>query len=200
MNITNLSDTIVAKSDQLNADDLIHAPRTITVTGVTRYSEGGKKAFAINYEGDTGRPFKPCLSMRRVILHGWGENGAQWIGRSMTLYNDPTVIWAGEEVGGVRISAMSDIPKPIKVKIAKNKKQKQEYNIDVLKVADKPEYPANAFNDNFEAWKAAVLSGKLTTEQLINRCESKGKLTDKQKQQIRDIPRDADLDIPEGDE
>ena len=201
MSIENLSDTITAKSDQLNADDLIHAPRTIKVTGVTRYTgDKGKKAFYLNYEGDTGRPFKPCLSMRRIILYGWGENGSQWIGRSMTLYCDPTVTYGGEERGGVRISAMSDIAKPFKVKIAKNKAQKQEYNIDVLQVAEKSPYPADAFNKNFDAWRDAVLNKKITTEQLINRCEAKGTLTDEQKQQIRDIPRNADVELNIEDE
>ena len=195
MSIENLSDTITAKSDQLNADDLIHAPRTITVTGVTRYSENGEKAFAINYEGDTGRPFKPCKTVRRIILHGWGENGAQWIGRSMTLYCDPSVKWAGKEVGGIRVSAMSDIAKPINVKLSATRGSKVAHTVDVLQVAQKPEYSADAFDKNFEAWKDAVLNKKITTEQLINRCEAKGTLTDEQKQQIRDIPRDADVEL-----
>lgn len=200
MTITNLSDTIVAKSDQLNADDLIHAPRTITVTDVKRYTENGEKAFAIHYEGDTGRPFKPCKTVRRIILHGWGEDGSKWIGRSMTLYCDPTVKWAGKEVGGIRVSAMSDIPKPINVKLSATRGSKVAHTVDVLQVAEKPDYPQDAFNNNFEAWKGAVLGGKLTTEQLINRCESKGRLSEQQKQKIRDIPRDNDLEIPEGDE
>lgn len=195
MNIENLSDTIVAKSDQLNADDLIHAPRTIVVTGVNRYSENGEKAFAINYEGDTGRPFKPCKTVRRIILHGWGENGAQWIGRSMTLYCDPSVKWAGKEVGGIRISAMSDIPKPINVKLSATRGVKTAHTVNVLQVAEKPDYPDDAFNNNFAAWSDAVLSLKLTTEQLINRCESKGRLSDEQKKRIRDIPKDADVDL-----
>jgi hypothetical protein len=34
-----LSDTIAPKSDQLNADDLIGGPRTITITGIKKVAD-----------------------------------------------------------------------------------------------------------------------------------------------------------------
>jgi len=138
MSINDLSDTIIAKSDQLNADDLIGATKTIVVSGVKRYSENGSNAFSINYEGDCGRPFKPCKTMRKVILLAWGADGSKWIGRSMTLYNDPKVVYAGKEVGGVRISHISDITKNIVVMLTATRGKKKEHIIKTTEPQEKP--------------------------------------------------------------
>ena len=85
-----LSHTIVPKSDQLNADDLIAGNITITVTDI-KASDSPDQPVIIHYENDNGRPYKPCKSMRRVLIQAWGANGKQWIGKSMTLYRDPDV-------------------------------------------------------------------------------------------------------------
>jgi hypothetical protein len=103
-----MSQFIVAKSDQLNADDLLGGPRTITITGV-RGTDAADQPVAVNYEGDAGKPYKPCKSMRRVMVHCWGKDAAKYAGRSMTLYCDPDVQFGGMKVGGIRISHMSDI-------------------------------------------------------------------------------------------
>lgn len=47
--------TIIAKSDQLNADDLIGSERTIKVTRVT-VTEKAEQPCVINFEGDEGKP------------------------------------------------------------------------------------------------------------------------------------------------
>jgi hypothetical protein len=63
-------DTIVPKSDQLNSDDLIGGPRTIRLTKV--HLTGEEQPVALHYEGDDGKPYKPCKSMRRVLVQLWG--------------------------------------------------------------------------------------------------------------------------------
>ena len=70
--VTNLRDTILAKSDQLNADDIIGTGITITVTAVKR-GDSAEQPVVIHYQGDNGRPYKPCKTMRRVLIAGWGE-------------------------------------------------------------------------------------------------------------------------------
>ena len=145
MSINDLSDTIEAKSDQLNADDLAGSTKTIKVTNVVRYSDKGIPAFYIDYEGGHGRPFKPCKSVRRVIMFAWGKDGSQWIGRSMTLYCDQTVIYAGKEVGGIRVSHMSDIPKRISIKLTEKRGSKKEVFIDILEPTQKPQLPDETF-------------------------------------------------------
>jgi len=89
--MTNLENTIVPKSDQLNVDDFITGPKTIKITGVK--VTGGEQSVSISYEGDSGKPWKPCKSMRRVLIQVWGGNGDNYIGKSIALYVDPTVKW-----------------------------------------------------------------------------------------------------------
>src|SRR3546814_10205634 len=80
-NVRDLRDTIVPKSDQLNAEQLLGGPITITVTDVKR-GGGEEQPVVIHYEGEGGRPYKPCKSMRKVLVFAWGSDGGAWIGRS----------------------------------------------------------------------------------------------------------------------
>lgn len=105
--MTDLSATIDPKSNQMNADDLIGGPKTITITRVSANQSSTEQPIAISYQGDNGKPYFPCKSMRRVLVSVWGKDGAAYAGRSLTLYRDPTVTWGGLAVGGIRISHMS---------------------------------------------------------------------------------------------
>jgi hypothetical protein len=132
--VLDLRPTIVPKSDQLNADQLIGGPMTITVTRVSATS--GDQPVSINYDGDKGRPYKPCLTMRKVLVLAWGHDGNKWPGRSMRVYNDPDVRFGKDTVGGVRISHLSHIPAKIKATLAVTKGKKALYEIDRLDDAD----------------------------------------------------------------
>jgi len=101
---------IAPKSDQINADDLIGGPLTITITRVSANESAPEQPINIFFQGDGGKPFRPCKSMRRVMVHVWGSDASKYAGRSMTLYRDPKVQFGGMSVGGIRISHMSDIP------------------------------------------------------------------------------------------
>jgi hypothetical protein len=96
--------------------------------------------------------------MRKVLIHAWGADGRQWAGRSMTVYNDPTVKWAGEEVGGIRISHMTDIERDIKVSLTTTRGKKAKYEVHRLssavagQLADITGSPTvEALKDNFGA-------------------------------------------------
>jgi hypothetical protein len=102
-----MSQFIAARSDQMNADDLLDAPRTITVTKVSATPDSAEQPVSIHYEGDGGKPFKPCKTVRRIMVGIWGKDASQYVGRSMTLYRDPTVAFGGMQVGGIRVSHMS---------------------------------------------------------------------------------------------
>lgn len=131
--IDDLRSTIIPKSDQLNADQLVSGPMEITVTDV-RVGSSDDQPISIHYEGDAGRPYKPCKTMRKVLIFAWGPDGRDWIGRSMTLYHDPQVKWAGAEVGGIRISHLSHIDSDVNVSLAKTKGSKALHTIRRLKV------------------------------------------------------------------
>lgn len=128
MDISDLRHTIVPKSDQLNADQLLGGPMTIRVSGV-KLSESSEQPVVVSYEGDGGRPFKPCKTMRKVLIHAWGPDGRKWAGRAMTVYNDETVKFGGESVGGIRISHMSHIERDVKVSLTATKGKKAMYLI-----------------------------------------------------------------------
>lgn len=120
-----LAKAIEPKSDQLNADDLITGPITITVTDV-QINEQAEQKVVIHYDGDHGKPYKPCKSMTRVMAEIWGgaDNGKSFVGQSMTLYRDPKVKWGGVEIGGIRISHMTGIERdtPVMLTVTKGKR------------------------------------------------------------------------------
>lgn len=128
--MTDLSSTILAKSDQLNADDLMVNPITIKITNVTGID--GEQPIRINYENENKKPYYPCKSMRRVLVHVWGADGRAYVGRSLTLYRDPDVTWAGEKIGGIRISHMSHITNTITVPLTSSKAKKKPYTVKPL--------------------------------------------------------------------
>ena len=108
------------KSDQLNSEQLLGSPITVTVTKVVEVNNP-QQPLIIHYAGENGRPYKPCKSMMKVLKLAWTEFYEDWKGKSMTLFCDPKVKWAGEEVGGIRISAMSHIEKEISVSLTTGK-------------------------------------------------------------------------------
>jgi hypothetical protein len=105
--VTNLRDTIIPKSDQLNSESLLGTELTITVTSVRRSTD--EQPVEIHYDGEQGRPYKPCKTMRKALIYCWGDDGREWVGRSMRLYCDPDVKFGGVKVGGIRISHLSHI-------------------------------------------------------------------------------------------
>ena len=131
--MTDLSPTIIARSDQLNADDLIGGPRTITITRVTADPSSAEQPVTVHYEGENGRPFKPCKSMRRVMVAVWGAQGDAMVGQSMTLYRDASVQFGGLAVGGIRISHMTGIDQDKQLALMVTRGRKAPYRVKPLK-------------------------------------------------------------------
>ena len=132
----NITDTIEAKSDQLNADDLIGRTLTIRVTNVLL--QAGEQPCAVHFVGDNGKPYKPGKSMRRVLVHVWGPDAAKYAGRSMTLYRDDDVQFGGLKVGGIRISHMTDISEPVTMALTAKKGSKKAFKVLPLRVEAPP--------------------------------------------------------------
>jgi len=129
-----MKQAIIPKSDQLNADDLISGDMTITITGVT-VKGGQEQPVSISFEGDNGKPYKACKSMCRVMVAAWGPDSSKYVGRSMTLYRDPSVKWGGIAVGGIRISHMSHIDENMTMALTVTRANKKPYTVKVLSVA-----------------------------------------------------------------
>lgn len=127
--MADLSPTIVAKSDQLNADDLIGGPRTVRVTRVVVQPDQADQPVSVFFEGDNGRPYKPCKSMRRVLVALWGPQSDAYPGRQLTLYRDSTVMWGGQPAGGLRISHMSDIERDASLSLMVARGRRASYTV-----------------------------------------------------------------------
>lgn len=135
--MTDMHATVTPKSDQLNYDDVPNG-RALTVKISKVSGKSGDQPIAINYEGDNGKPYYPCKSMRRVLIHNWGGNGNEYVGRSLTLYGDPDVKFGGLAVGGIRISHMSHISKEVTLALTATKASRKPFTVKPLVVADGP--------------------------------------------------------------
>lgn len=131
--MSDMKSAIVPKSDQLNADDLITGPMTIKITSVNIKS--GEQPVSIFFEGDNGKPYKCCKSMARVMVSAWGADSKRYVGRSMTLYRDPDVKWAGMAVGGIRISHMSDIDEPMTMALTMTRSNRKPFTVKPLQAS-----------------------------------------------------------------
>jgi hypothetical protein len=163
--MTDLTKTIIAKSDQLNADDLMGGPITVKITKVSLAA--GDQPVAISYEGDQGKPWMPCKTMRRVLVNVWGNDGNAYVGRRLTLFRDDKVMYAGQAVGGVRISHMSDISSPITMSLTATSKSKKPHTVKPLVVEPSNPVPAPELVaagiaaamqgvDTYKAWLAGL--------------------------------------------
>lgn len=181
--------TIVAKSDQLNADDLIGSPLTIEVTDV-HIADSPDQPLAVSYAGDNGKPYKPCKSMRRVLVNAWGHDGAAWIGKRMQLYRDDAVKFSGQAVGGIRISHLSDIKTTMNIMLQQTRGKRAGYRVDPLKSQkaahekQPADYPDDVFRQKLPVILETIKSGKMTTDQAVAQLEKTGKLSAAQVAQI----------------
>lgn len=131
--MSDMTQAIVPKSDQLNADDLIAGPKTIKITSV-QISAGQEQPVSIFFEGDNKKPWKPCKSMSRVLVLAWGPDGKKYAGRSLTLFREPSVKWGGLEVGGIRISHMEGLDEPVTMVLTATKGSRKPYTVRPLVV------------------------------------------------------------------
>lgn len=187
--VEDLRPTIIPKSDQLNSEQLLGGPMTVTVTDVSLGSSE-EQPVKVHYDGENGRPFLPCKTMRKVLIHAWGKDGTKWPGRSMTLYNDHSVKWGGEDVGGIRISHLTDIERDIKVSLTTTRGKKAKYEVKRLEsklvgqLADIARSPTLAdLKDNYEA---AIKTTKVRAEQ-----EQLAAAKDKRKAELQAPPKPA---------
>lgn len=160
--VLDITATIIPKSDQLNADQLLGGPLTITVSQVTA-NGAEEQPVSVHYEGENGRPYKPCKTMRKLLVYAWGPDANRWPGRSMTLFNEPAVKFGGETVGGIRISHLSDIESDIKVSLTTTRGKKAQTSVKRMQRAAGVDHlglirAAASLDELKKAFEAAVRS------------------------------------------
>ena len=152
--MSDMTAVIIPRSDQINADSLLSGPITIKITKVD-VKPGVEQPVTISYENDDGKPWRPCKSMARCLVTAWGPDSKKYIGKSLTLYCDSSVKWGGMNVGGIRISHMSDIPESLTMALTVTRANKKPFTVKPLAVSE----PAIDY--------AATLSGAATLPELV---------------------------------
>lgn len=132
--MTTLMEALAPRSDQLNADDLIPGPRVLKFTDARIVRDGRDTKIVVNFEGDNGKPWKPCKTMGRAMVMAWGiTDEKQLIGKSVRVFRDPDVKFGDQgAVGGIRISHMSHLEKPAVMKLTVSQGKKATYTFNPL--------------------------------------------------------------------
>jgi hypothetical protein len=166
MNEVDVAAACAPKSDQLNTDDLINTTKTIKITAVK--AGNAEQKIIVNFEGDNGKPWKPCKSMIRVMRSLWGDTAATWVGHSLTLYNDPEVKYGGVKVGGIRISHATGIDKEVILALTATKGQRKPYQVKPLVIAaNTPAPDAKLAAATKRAKQIIAAISELTTQEAI---------------------------------
>jgi hypothetical protein len=129
LDLTDVTDTTAPKSDQLDAVDLLSGARIFRVEAV---SEGpADQPLQVHLAGFP-RPWRPGVSMRRVLVAAWGKNAQAWVGRHVELFCNPDVMFGKDKVGGTRISRMSHLDRTLAVPLLVAKGRSATYTVDPI--------------------------------------------------------------------
>lgn len=186
--------TTMAKSDQINAADLLGGPLVCQITDI-QMTGSADQPISIFVDSHP-QPWKPSKTSRRVLAACWSDvEPAEWVGRYVVLYNDPTVMWAGKAEGGIRTSHMSHIDgkKTIMTNSTRGKKSAQTvepyYPDNSQAPAAAPVFwPDEAFAKRLAAAQPKIDSGELTAEAFIATLEKKAPMTAGQKARVKPTP------------
>jgi hypothetical protein len=126
-----LTESIAPKSDQINAEDLLTGPRTFTIDKVN--AGNTEQPINVHLKELPGRPYRPSKSMRRLLVAAWGAEGSAYEGRRLTLYRNPDIKFGGDKVGGIEISHLSHINKPIDVALAVTRGRRKIFTVAPLR-------------------------------------------------------------------
>ena len=130
-----MTQSIAPKSDQLNADDLISGPVTVTVKEVK--AGNAEQPVDVVLVEFPGRAYRPSKSMRRIMVSAWGPEASAYTGRRLTLFRNPEITFGRDKVGGIEISHLSDLPKPLNVALTATRGKRKNFTVQPLP-ADAP--------------------------------------------------------------
>lgn len=195
MSSTDVSFALEAKSDQLNAVDIMGTDLIIKIREV-RVNQGDQPV-SVFFEGDHNRPWKPSKGMLRILAGAWGRDSSAWVGKYAKLYFEPSVTYAGKAVGGIRIRALSDIPaNGLTFALTISRQKREPYIVPLLKV-ETTLYPAERFAKALPAMTKKMQDGEMTLQQVIAQCQKTGQLTP---EQLAQLEQAAPVEINDNDE
>jgi len=129
---------IKKNTDQLNYEDFLGGiTRVVTIAGV---KPGAKEAqYDIEIEGDD-RYWRPPATILKLLVLAYSDETVNWVGKKAQLYGDPNVKMKGVKVGGIRVSHLSHIDKPLTASLTITRGQTGTFTIQPL--PDAPATPA----------------------------------------------------------
>lgn len=158
-----ISPTLTARSDQLNADDLIGGPIVVRIEDVCAGDED--QPVVIRISGGH-QPWKPGKTSRRCLAACWGVHARKWVGQWVELYRDPNVMFGGEKVGGIRVRAATGIEKPVDVMLTKTRGKKAAHRIEVLQAPPQPRQGTAKAGATLDSIRVALADLDVTEDDL----------------------------------
>jgi hypothetical protein len=132
--------TIQKKTDQLNYEDFLGGvTRIVTIAGVQSGTK--EQQYDIAIEGDT-RVWRPAVTVLKLLVAAWGDEAAEWVGRRAELYGDPDIMFGRDKVGGIRVSRVSHIDKPVSASLTETRGKRKKHTVEPL--PDAPAAPTEA--------------------------------------------------------
>lgn len=125
-----LTESIAPRSDQLNADDLISGPVTVTIQDVVKGN--AEQPVDVRLVEFPGRAYRPSKSMRRVMVMAWGADSSAYKGRRLKLHRNPEITFGRDKVGGIEISALSGLDKPLTVALTATRGKRKNFTVQPL--------------------------------------------------------------------
>lgn len=158
-----LTESIQPRSDQINADDLIAGPMTVTIREVIKGAAEQPFDFKLV---ESERVYRPSKTSRRVIVAAWGAEAANYAGRRLTLYREPSITYGGKVVGGIRVSHLSHIDGPLEVMAQTTRGKREKFVVQPLAdpMDDVPFVPQNAAPAALTAESPAAAQGQTAAE------------------------------------
>lgn len=150
---------LVGKSDQLDNVDLLSGPRDFTITGISKGNAEQPLSITL---AEFPRPWRPGLTMRRLLAAIWGPDASVYVGRRVRLYRDPDVSFGTDKTGGTRISHASHLDKRVTVSLPKSKGKFAAHTVEPLPDAAAPS-PMLSADDIAASTDVAWLRGQWKT-------------------------------------
>ena len=153
MNKSELIQAVAAKSDQIDADNLIGGiTMDVTIKSVQRGPSNEQPVQLVLNETD--KFYRPSKTFRRALIGCFGDDPANWVGQRIRLVRNPDTTFGGVKVGGIEVSHAS-IPAPIVLMLSTKRGKKTAVSIDVIPPVAQPV----PMPDHVKA-KGAVLRGE----------------------------------------
>lgn len=149
--------TAEPRSDQWNAEDFLGGPRDFTIAKVDHGT--AEQKYDIHFVGEK-RVWRPPLTVLRLLMKAWGDDGTAWVGRRARLFLDPTITFGRDKVGGIRVSHLSDIDGPVTAMLTETRGRRKSHTVQPLP----DETPAERIANLRHEWSSADPERKAAIE------------------------------------